>query len=170
MTERGKTARDIAHIGIMSATLTAGKTALAFLPNIEIVSLLVIFYSIYFGRKTIAAVLVFTAVECMIWGINLWTVMYLYIWPLLAVVSGLFRKRDTAVFWAVFSGAFGLLFGGLGSLVYLFAGGPKTAFAWWVAGIPMDVIHCVSNFVIMLALYRPVKNVMDKIKKYEDKI
>ena len=166
---RRSTAGDIALTGIMSATLTAGKTALAFLPNIEIVSLLIIIYSIYFGRKTIAAALVFTAVECMIWGINTWTIMYIYIWPLLAVVVGIFREKDSALFWAVFSGAFGLMFGGLGSLVYVFAGGLKTAFGWWVAGIPMDVIHCVGNFVIMLVLYKPLRNVLDRIRGKQPK-
>ena len=50
---RKVTALDVATIGIMSATLSAGKTALAFLPNIEVVSLLIIFYSIYFFSRKI---------------------------------------------------------------------------------------------------------------------
>ena len=82
---RKVTALDVATIGIMSATLSAGKMALAFLPNIEVVSLLIIFYSIYFGRKAIAAVFVFIAAECLIWGMGLWTVMYVYVWPILTV-------------------------------------------------------------------------------------
>lgn len=156
------TASDIARIGIMSAALTAGKTALAFLPNIEVVSLLIILYSIYFGKKVIFAVLVFIALECMIWGVNLWTLMYIYIWPLLAAAAWVFRKKDDIIFWSVFSAVFGLMFGGLCSLVYVFAGGFKTAFYWWIAGIPMDVVHCIGNFFIMLFLYKPLRMVLDR--------
>ena len=95
MTAKRMTALTIAQIGIMSATLSAGKTALAFMPNIEIVSLLIILYSIYFGKKVILAVYIFIAVECMIWGINIWTLMYIYIWPALSLVSVIFRKKDS---------------------------------------------------------------------------
>ena len=48
---KGKTewrARDIAVIGMMTATLEAAKTALAVLPNIELVSFLLIVYTVVF--------------------------------------------------------------------------------------------------------------------------
>ena len=28
------------------------------------------------------------------------------------------------------------------------------AFSWWVSGIPYDVIHCVSNTVLVFVLFR----------------
>ena len=158
------TARDVAEIGVMSATLTAGKTVMSFLPNIEIVSFLIIMYAMYFGRKVFLSIFVFVAVECMIWGFNIWTVMYLYIWPLLAGITLLLKNHNSVMFWALVSAVFGLAFGGLCSLVYVFSGGFKTAFAWWIAGIPMDVAHCVGNFAVMLSLYKPIRTVMDKIK------
>ncbi len=166
MTVKNITASDVAQIGIMSATLTVGKTAFAFLPNIEVVSLLIILYSIYFGKKTILAVYIFIVVECMIWGINIWSIIYLYSWPLLALVSTVFKNKNSIIFWSIFSAVFGLMFGALGSIVYLFAGGFEAAFAWWISGIPMDVIHCIGNFFIMLVLYKPLRNVFDKIIDY----
>lgn len=54
------------------------------------------------------------------------------------------------------------MFGGLCSLVYLGFGGIKTAFAWWIAGIPYDILHGISNFVLMLILYRPIRKVLDR--------
>ena len=45
------TLKDIALIGVMTATLEAGKYALSFIPNIEIVSLLIILYTIFFEKK-----------------------------------------------------------------------------------------------------------------------
>ena len=37
-------------------------------------------------------------------------------------------------------------------------------FNWWIAGIPFDLIHGASNFLIMLLLYKPVRRVMDNIE------
>ena len=98
--------------------------------------------------------------------------MYAYIWPLLVLLTWLFRKEDSALFWAIFSGIFGLCFGALCSITYFFIGfssggvvaGFNTAFPWWISGIMWDMIHCVGNFVFMLVLYRPIRNVMNRFK------
>lgn len=156
--------RDAAQVGIMSALLIAGKAALSFLPNVEVVTFLIILYTLHFGGKVFFSIFIFIAVEYMIWGFNLWSVMYIYIWPLLALCALIFRSRRDTMFWAVFSAVFGLIFGGLCSLVYIFAGGIKAAVAWWIAGIPFDIIHCISNFVLTMVLYRPLSYVMENIK------
>ena len=44
-------------------------------------------------------------------------------------------------------------------VLYLFVTGWETAFALWVAGIPYDLIHCGSNFVLTLLLYKPLYKV-----------
>ena len=59
------------------------------------------------------------------------------------------------------SGAFGLGFGAMCAVPYLFVGGINTAFAWWVSGIPFDIIHGISNFVLMLILYKPLRKVLE---------
>ena len=108
------------------------------------------------------AAFAFVGVECLIWGMGIWVIMYLYIWPLLCILTLFLKKQRSAWFWAVFSGIYGLMFGGLCSLVYLGFGGIKTAFAWWIAGIPYDILHGISNFVLMLILYRPIRKVLDR--------
>ena len=60
--------------------------------------------------------------------------------------------------------AFGLLFGALCTVPYFFIGGPSMAFTWWVAGIPYDLIHCVSNFLICLFLFRPLCHLFGRIR------
>ena len=45
----------------------------------------------------------------------------------------------------------------------------SAAFTWWVSGIPWDVAHGISNFVLMLVLYRPIRiavNKLDSISRY----
>lgn len=101
--------RDIALIGMMTAVIEVCKLALAALPNIELVTFWIILFTLYFGRKTVYAVLVFILLEISIYGLSLWTVQYLYVWPLLALITFLFRKKKTAcsaVFFPDFSVCF----------------------------------------------------------------
>lgn len=158
------TIKEIVLIGLMVATLEAGKIALSFLPNIEIVSLLIALYTIIFGRKILYAVFVFVVIECLVWGFGLWSIMYFYIWPLLALISYLFRNQKSVWFWSILLAIYGLIFGALCSIVYLFAGGFSGAISWWIAGIPYDIIHCVGNFAVTLVLYKPLSKVLLKLK------
>lgn len=156
-------AKNVAEIGIMSATLSAGKFVLSFLPNIEIVTLLLVLYAIYFGRKAILSTFIFIAIECMIWGFGLWVIMYLYVWPCLVCTALIFKEKDNPLFWAVFTGMFGLLFGGLCSFTYFATSGINAGIAWWIAGIPFDIVHGISNFTITLVLFKPLHSVMKRI-------
>lgn len=163
---------DIAQIGLMVAVIEVSKAALAFLPNIELTSFWIIMFTLFFGWKIVAVVPVFILIEGSIYGMNLWWIMYLYAWPLLVLIAWLLRKNDSAIFWAIVSGIFGLCFGALCSIPYVvigwssggFASGIRAGFVWWIAGIPWDFIHCAGNFVLMLVLYRPVRAAMKKIK------
>lgn len=163
--KRKLSVKDIALIGIMTATLIASKMALAVLPNIEIVSLLIIVFTLTFGFKVFYSIIIFICIETFIWGMGLWSIMYLYTWPLLAIITYLFRKQDSVWFWSIVSGIFGIFFGALGSILYLIIGGVRTAFAWWIAGIPWDIVHCIGNFVLALVLYRPLMATLRKLKR-----
>ena len=163
-------AKDIAYIGIMIALVEASKFALSSLPNIELTSFWLIMFTLYYGRKTAIIVPVLILVEGAVYGVNTWWIMYLYIWPLLVLITWIFRKTDSAIFWAIVSGIFGLCFGGLCSLTYLgmgivtegFKSGANTAFSFWISGLYWDMIHCVGNFVLMLVLYKPVGRLMKR--------
>ena len=153
---------DIALIALMVAVIEVCKVALANIPNVELTSFWIIIFTLYFGKRIFYAIPVFILIEGAIYGFGLWWIMYLYAWPLLAVVVLILRKMNTAWDWAFVSGLFGLLFGFLCAVPYIFVSGPTGAVAWWIAGIPFDLIHGVANFVIMLVLYKPMKNVMTK--------
>ena len=38
------------------------------------------------------------------------------------------------------------------------------AFTWWLSGIPYDVIHCVSNAVLVFALLPPLRKLLETLK------
>ena len=167
------TVQDITLIGIMVAVIEVCKMAMTFLPNIELTTFWVIMFTLFFGWKIIFVIPVYILIEAAIYPFGLWVIMYLYTWPLLALISYLFHKVDSVWIWSMISAAFGLSFGLLCSIPYVFINAPggdlragvSAAFAWWIAGIPWDILHGVANFVLMLVLYYPVRKVMNRMKR-----
>ena len=84
--------KDIATMGMMVAILEVVKFALMFLPNVELVTLMIILFTLLIGRKAFIVVTAFSLVECIIWGFELWSIGYFYIWPILVMVTLFFRK------------------------------------------------------------------------------
>lgn len=157
------TTKDVALVALMVAIIEVCKVILAPAPNIELTSFLLITFSLFFGKRVYAVVPVFILIEGVIYGFGIWWVMYLYAWPLLILITRVFKKNNSCVFWAVVSGVFGLLFGFMCAIPYIFLSGISGAFSWWIAGIPFDLIHGVSNFLIMLLLYHPIAAVLKKV-------
>lgn len=163
---------DITQIGMMVAVLEVSKLALSFLPNVELVTFWVILFTLLFGGKIVPAVFLFILMEGSLYGFGLWWCMYVYIWPLVALAAWLMRKQKNRWYWALLSGIFGLMFGALCALVYIplngvdggLLHGLRMAFAWWIAGIPFDLIHGASNFVLMAVLFEPVYGVIQRVK------
>ena len=164
-TKRGPfTVRDIVLVGMMCALLEGVKFALQSIPNVELVTFLIIMFSMYLGAKSLVAVWAFVGIECVIWGLGLWSIMYVYIWPILVMLTIIIHKY-TEDKWAyvVLSTVFGLLFGALCTIPYFFVGGVNTAIAWWIAGIPYDILHGISNGVLMFVLFTPVNKVFRRL-------
>jgi len=154
-------------MGIMPAIIFALKEALSSLPNIEVVTLLFIVFTIYFRRRMYLVSVCFVLLEILIYGLHVWVIMYLYMWPVLITIVILTRKFASTIFYSIISGLFGLLFGAGCALVYIFTRGPGAALAWWIAGIPFDIVHCISNFIICLVLYKPLCLLMNRVVKPE---
>lgn len=165
--------KDIAYIAMMIAIIEVCKGALSFLPNIELTSFWIIMFMKHFGKKTYLVIPAFILFEGCIYGFGLWWLMYLYTWPILALITWIFKKQESLIFWSVLSSLFGLAFGFLCSFPYFFIGlssggiksGLSTQFAWWIAGIPWDIVHGIGNFVLMAALYVPISRVMARVQK-----
>ena len=157
------TTRDITIMALAVAIIEVSKVALAQIPNVELTSFWVIMFTLYFGPRIFYVIPVFILIEGVMYGFGLWWIMYLYAWPLLAIVVLLLRKMNSAWDWSFVSGLFGLLFGLLCAIPYIFTSGFAGAIAWWVGGIPWDLVHGIANFAIMLVLYKPMKYVMSKV-------
>ena len=154
------TVKDIALISIALAMLEVSKFALSFIPGVEIVSLLFIIYTLFFKEKIFYILTTFYLLEGILYGFGIWWFMYIYIWAILVILTYAFRNKKSIWFWSVLSGIFGLLFGLLCCPVYYITGGINMTISWWIAGIPTDIIHCISNFIVCLILFKPLNKVL----------
>ena len=157
--------RETVTFALLGAVMFVLKMVMAGLPNIEPVSLLLIAYTLTFGKKALWPLYTYVALEFLVWGVGLWNINYVYVWALLFAVAWIFRHMQSPLGWAVLSGGFGLLFGLLCAPVYWVTGGWGAAVSWWVSGIPFDLLHCVGNFVGTLLLLRPCCAVLERLKK-----
>lgn len=163
--------KQLAQLGFMVAVLEVSKLALTSLPNIELVSFWIILFTLWIGYRTLYAVYGFVLLEGLLYGVHFWWIAYLYVWTLLVLLVRLFRMQQSPWFWSIFSGFFGLFFGALCTFPYLITGiwsgglwnGLLAGFAWWIAGIPYDLLHCIGNFAVMRILYQPIRTAITKI-------
>jgi len=158
---------DIVLVGILSATLTAGKMALAFVPNVEIVTLLLILYTVTVGlKKALLTAVIFSTIEIFIYGFNTWILGYYFIWPTLILITWVLRRTINAEYgYAIVGGLFGLFFGMFFAVFESIFYGWAYGFGYWVRGIPMDILHGVSNFIIILLLFKPLSRILKKCKR-----
>lgn len=145
---------------LLTAVLFVLQVALMHLPNIELVSLTVILYTLVLGKRVIGILTAFTILEGILYGFGIWWVSYLYIWPILAGCTWILKKFHAPDWaYAILSCVYGLSFGLLCSIPYL-AGGIGAALSWWISGIPFDIIHGVSNLILAAVLFRPFERVL----------
>lgn len=157
--------KELVIFSFLIAILFVGQVALAAIPNVEIVSLLVVIYTRVFRKKVFFIIYGFVLLEGLMYGFGIWWMMYLYIWSILAIVVLCFCKQNSAVWWAIIAGIFGFVFGALCSIPYFFISGIHGAMAYWISGIPFDLIHGVSNSIVVFVLYKPLYGLLDQLTR-----
>lgn len=158
--------KKLVMMATLGALLYVVQIALSFIPNVELVSFLILIYTLTFKELTLGAIGIFILLEGLHWGFGLWWWSYIYVWPLLYfIVNGLKRwiKEDDSLMWSVVLAFYGLFFGMLFAIAYI----PVSinyAFSYFVAGIMFDIIHAVGNFTVCMVLYKPIYSAFHKIK------
>lgn len=99
----------------------------------------------------------------MTYGFGVWWFGYLYVWSILAILVLILGNQESLAGWCVLSGGFGLSYGFLFAIPYFIVGGPAAGFAYWIAGIPFDLLHGFGNVVVMALLYKPVTAIFPKL-------
>ena len=81
---------DLTLFGILGGLTFAAKLVMSGLPNIEPVSLMVMLFAVLFGKKAVYPIYVYVTMEILYYGINTWSICYLYVWLVLCVGSWIF--------------------------------------------------------------------------------
>lgn len=144
---------------MLTAVLFAGQVGMQFLPNIEIVTLLIILYTRIYGKRVFAIIYAFVLLEGLFYGFGIWWVSYLYIWSIFALIV-LLIKSHSVILWSMVSGIFGLCFGFLCALPYFVTGGIGAGLAYWGAGLYFDLLHCAGNVLLCAVLYHPLLRIL----------
>lgn len=180
MRAHSRIAAKIAYItlgAMLAALLLVSQLTLAGLPNIELVSLLIIVWTRVYRTGALPGIGVFVILEGILFGFGIWWISYLYIWFILWGIVMLIPRRRSApplrgkklflasLGWALLSGAYGFAFGALTAIPWFFRGGLSTMFAYWVSGIPFDIPHAIGNFAAALLLAVPLIELLEKLKR-----
>ena len=99
--ENGKNvALYVAITAVFSALLTGGKMALAVIPNVEVVTILIAVFAYVWGLAyALPAVVVFIVVQIFIYGFNIWVLQYFIHWPVVTFVFVLLGKAKMQKTW-----------------------------------------------------------------------
>ncbi|NCB50318.1 MAG: hypothetical protein EOM54_00355 [Clostridia bacterium] len=161
----GPNLRELALFAVYGALMMGAQVAMAPLPNIEPVTLLILCCTIVYGRRALYPTYVFVLLEGLLYGFGFWFLSYLYVWAVLVFVSLGFRKTDSYIVWTAVAAGFGLIFGALCAIPYFFIGGWEMGFSYWISGIPFDLLHCGGNAVMAALLLKPLTNLMSKLSE-----
>ena len=165
-------ARAASLVGIMAATIECAKLALASLPNVEAVTLLVAVYSYTFGSLGLLATLIFVLIEPLIWGFGSWFVSYLIYWPLVAAVfcvlgkKGLGGRLITTAVAVILTFSFGFLSSlvDLGLFSGYFDNFLQRFIIYYSRGIVFYITQIITNAVLFPLLFKPLKDFLTKLK------
>lgn len=166
-------ARAVALVGIMAATIECGKLALSFLPNVEVVTLLIALFSYVFGWLGVFSAVVFVTIEPLIYGFGSWVITYLIHWPLVAFIFLLLGRARVKNRVLLTSAALilTLFFGVLSSLVDigLFSGFFDNFFyrfgVYYARGIAFYAVQLACNAVLFPLLFRFLAEKLSRIKR-----
>ncbi len=162
--------KEICLFGILAALMFVSKIVMEALPNIHLLGMLTVTYTIVFRKKALIPIYTYVLLNGLFAGFNAWWVPYLYIWTVLWGVTMLLPrnmpKAVACVVYPTICALHGLFFGALYAPVQalMFNFTFEQTLAWIAAGFTFDIIHTIGNFVVGLLIY-PVSLSLIKLTK-----
>ncbi len=162
--------REMAVFAMLGALAFCSKLLMEFAPNIHFLGMFTMLFAIAYRKKGLIPMFLFIFLIGLYYGFGVWWVPYLYLFPLLFLVTLLLpktmpRKVAVPVYMAV-CGLFGLAYGTLyAPFEALVRGFNLQATLTWIAfGFPYDIVHAVGN-VAAAALLVPLAELLCKLEK-----
>ena len=162
--------KEICLFGILAALMFVSKIVMEGLPNIHLLGMLTVVYTIVFRAKALIPIYVYVLMNGLFAGFDVWWIPYLYIWTILWGVTMLLpRNMPKAVACVVYPVVcalhglfFGVLYAPVQALLYGFTF--EQTLTWIAAGFAFDILHTIGNFVVGLLIY-PVSQALSRLIK-----
>lgn len=164
------TLRELVTFSMLGTLMTISKFLTEFLPNVHLLGVLVITYTVVYRAKALYPLYVFVFLTGLIYGFPLWWIPYLYLWTVLWGAAMLLPKtmprKLCPIVYMVLCSLHGLLYGTLyaPAQALLFGLNWQEMVTWIVAGLPWDMIHGVSNLFAGILIY-PLVLLLRKIER-----
>ena len=159
---------------MLAALMLCTKVIMEVLPNIHLLGMLTILYTLLFRVKALIPIYIYVFLNGLLAGFNAWWVPYLYIWTVLWAVTMLLPKKMPqkvgAIVYPSLCALHGLAFGILyaPAQAIMFGLTFEETVAWVLTGIPFDLIHMIGNFAVgllILPLYKVLSRIVEKETK-----
>lgn len=136
------------------ALIFISKILLEWAPNIHLVGVLIMIFTVAFRAEALIPTYVFVFLSGLYAGFNAWWVPYLYAWAVLWGITMLLPKKmparvATPVYMAVCA-LHGLIYGALCAPVQaaFFDLSFEQTLIWISAGLPFDLMHAIGNLCL----------------------
>ncbi len=163
--------KEIVVFGMLGALMYASKVLMEALPNIHLLGVLTIAYTVVYRKKALWPIYIYVFLNGLFAGFNLWWVPYLYIWTVLWGITMLLPKKMpkwlAPIVYMCVCAVHGFLYGVLYSpaQALMFGLDFNQTLAWIAAGLPFDVTHGISNFFCGI-LILPIIKILQHAEKY----
>ena len=153
---------------MLGTLMFCSKIIMEVLPNIHLLGMLTMVYTIAFRRKALLPIYVYVMINGLYAGFSMWWIPYLYIWTVLWALTMLIprriSKKAAAIVYPLICGLHGLAFGTLyaPAQALMFGLNLEQTLAWITVGFPWDVVHAVGNVAAGL-LILPFSELMKKL-------
>jgi len=169
------TTREMTVFAMLGAAMYASKIILEFAPNIHLLGVFTIAFTIVYRKKALYPIYVYVLLLGLLNGFATWWIPHVYVWTILwAVVMILPKKMPKPVapiIYMVVCACHGFSYGTLYAPVQaiLYGLNFEKMVAWIAAGLPWDAIHGVSNFFCGILIV-PIASVLKYVESHSSSI
>ena len=155
---------------MLGALMFVSKIAMEALPNLHLLGVLTIIYTVVFRVKALIPIYIYVLMNGVFAGFNMWWVPYLYIWTLLWGAAMLIPRKlpvwAKCTVYPVLCSLHGFLYGILyaPAQAIMFGLNFEQTVAWVIAGAGFDLIHGVGNFCLGFLIY-PLSELLFKLSR-----
>ena len=171
LSKRSLRIRECSVFAMLGAVMFTSKIVMEFLPNIHLLGMLTISYTVVFRWKALFPLYVYIFLNGLFAGFATWWIPYLYVWTVIWGATMLLPrhlpKKLAAVVYPVLCMLHGLLFGVLyaPAQAILYDLSFEEMLVWIMAGFPFDLVHTVGNLAVGLLILPTVKTLRTMQKR-----